>query len=213
MNSDKTEQEIFWQGNFGDDYAERNKGDVFLAGKTVAFSMMLSRVSGISSAIEFGSNTGSNLIALKRIMPDLKVSAIEINQKATSILKHEYAELFGSEVLVYQQSILEWDVDFQRDLAFTSGVLIHIGPSSLQCVYQKLYDASSKYILIAEYFNTTPVEVLYRGNSGKLFKRDFCGEMLDKFSDLKLRDYGFFYQRDTAHHKVMDDITWFLLEK
>jgi len=44
-----------------------------------------------------------------------------------------------------------------------------------------------------------------------LFKRDFAGEMLERFADLKLLDYGFVYRRDPNFPQ--DDITWFLLEK
>ena len=62
-----------------------------------------------------------------------------------------------------------------------------------------------------EYYNPTPVEVTYRGNTGKLFKRDFAGELLDKYSDLELVDYGFIYHRDNCFPQ--DDITWFLMEK
>ena len=90
-------------------------------------------------------------------------------------------------------------------------MLIHINPEQLQEVYQKLYDATERYILLSEYYNPTPVEVLYRGNIGKLFKRDFAGELLDKFHDLKLVDYGFIYHRDNIF--PCDDCTWFLLEK
>jgi len=74
-----------------------------------------------------------------------------------------------------------------------------------------LYALSQRYILIAEYYNPVPVEVSYRGNSGKLFKRDFAGEMLDRYADLQLLDYGFGYHRDSQF--PVDDITWFLLEK
>jgi len=62
-----------------------------------------------------------------------------------------------------------------------------------------------------EYYNPVPVEVSYRGHQGKLFKRDFSGEMLDKFKDLRLIRYGFVYHRDPSFPQ--DDITWFLLEK
>jgi spore coat polysaccharide biosynthesis protein SpsF len=55
------------------------------------------------------------------------------------------------------------------------------------------------------------VEIPYRGHSGKLFKRDFAGEILDAYSDLNLIDYGFAYHRD--NYFKQDDITWFLLEK
>ena len=51
----------------------------------------------------------------------------------------------------------------------------------------------------------------YRGNQEKLFKRDFAGEILDTYSNIELKDYGFSYRRDQAFPQ--DDITWFLLEK
>ena len=39
----------------------------------------------------------------------------------------------------------------------------------------------------------------------------FAGEMLDKYTDLRLVDYGFFYHKDES--SKLDDITWFLMEK
>jgi len=86
-----------------------------------------------------------------------------------------------------------------------------VNPDELQDVYNKLYTCSQKYILIAEYYNPRPVSVNYRGHENKLFKRDFAGDLMDKFSDLFLRDYGFVYHRDLSFPQ--DDINWFLLEK
>jgi spore coat polysaccharide biosynthesis protein SpsF len=90
-------------------------------------------------------------------------------------------------------------------------VLIHINPDSLPGVYDRLYRSSKRYICVAEYYNPSPVQVLYRGFTEKLFKRDFAGEMLDRFPDLRLVDYAFAYHRDPNFGQ--DDITWFLLEK
>jgi pseudaminic acid biosynthesis-associated methylase len=81
----------------------------------------------------------------------------------------------------------------------------------IKSVYEKLFAASSKYILIGEYYNPSPVSVTYRGHSDRLFKRDFAGEMLDLYPELRLIDYGFCYKRDRSFPQ--DDITWFLLEK
>ena len=64
--------------------------------------------------------------------------------------------------------------------------------------------------MVYEYYNPTPVSVEYRGHQDKLFKRDFAGELIDKFN-LKLIDYGFNYKRENYFPK--DDATWFLLEK
>lgn len=118
---------------------------------------------------------------------------------------------FLPEQSVFNGSILDWESDDKFDLSLIKGVLIHINPDLLADVYQKLYDASAWYILIAEYYNPTPVTVKYRGHEGRLFKRDFAGEMLDKYPDLGLVDYGFVYHRDRAFPQ--DDCTWFLLEK
>jgi len=207
----KTEQEKFWHEQFGDDYIDRNDDELLLSRKTGQFSKMLSRTQEIDSIIEFGCNIGLNLFAIKRLIPGCEVSGIEINTKAAAALKNNYELIYDDKINIYSQSILDFGIDYQRDIVLTSGVLIHINPDFLQDVYQRLYDASKKYILIAEYYSPTPIEVIYRGNKGKLFKRDFAGEILDKFNDLVLIDYGFIYHRDGIFPG--DDITWFLIKK
>ena len=68
-------------------------------------------------------------------------------------------------------------------------MLIHINPDQLNNVYEKICNSSNKYILISEYYNTEPNNVLYHGVIGSVFKRDFSGEMIDCYRDLKLIDY------------------------
>lgn len=200
----KTEQENFWATEFGNAYINRNDDLQIIAGNINLFSKILTKTVGVKSVIEFGSNIGNNLKAIKALIPDSELSAIEINQKAVEILKEQ-------DVKIYAQSILDFEADYKRDFAFIKGVLIHINPDELQNVYEKLYNSSKKYILVAEYYNPSPVTIPYRGHSDRLFKRDFAGEMLDKYKDLKLVDYGFSYHRD--NNFPQDDITWFLLEK
>ena len=98
-----------------------------------------------------------------------------------------------------------------QDLVLIKGVLIHINPDMLSQVYQNLYRLSKRYICIAEYYNPSTVSVPYRGHRDRLFKRDFAGEMMDKYQDLRLVNYGFVYHRDLNF--PLDDLTWFLLEK
>lgn len=138
-------------------------------------------------------------------MPNTQLSAIEINAKASDQLKEI------SYVDIRNQSILEFEPERQWDLSLTKGVLIHIAPERLVDVYDRLYRSSSHYICIAEYYNPTPVEVTYRGHANRLFKRDFAGELMDRFSDLSLVDYGFVWHRDPTF--PADDVNWFLLEK
>lgn len=202
----KTQQEKFWAGDFGDKYTGRNKSLQLMASDTVLFSKIFESTSQIQSVLEFGANVGINLMAINRLLLNAETSGIEINTKAVKDLKKNIKK--GK---VYHQSILDFKVDYQRDLVFTKGVLIHLNPSVLPDVYKKMYKASKKYILVAEYYSPTPVAISYRGHDDRLFKRDFAGEMLDKYPDLELVDYGFAYSRD--NNFPQDDITWFLLKK
>lgn len=205
MNSYLTEQEDFWAGTFGDDYIKRNNAQALIASNTALFAKVLSKTQNIRSVIEFGANIGLNIHALKTLLPSGNFNAVEINAKAVEELKTI------SGLNIYHSSILNYLPDISSDLALIKGVLIHINPDMLPKVYQTLYAASDRYICIVEYYNPAPIEVNYRGHSGKLFKRDFAGEMMDLFSDLELIDYGFVYHRDPNF--PADDLTWFLLEK
>ncbi|TVL99715.1 MAG: pseudaminic acid biosynthesis-associated methylase [Candidatus Brocadia sp. WS118] len=202
----KTEQENFWAGDFGNEYIKRNQGEMLLASNLNFFTKALRQADKINSCIEFGANIGMNLKALKLLQPGLKIKGVEINETAAKQLK----AVIGMDN-VYNQSILDFEPIEKVDLSLIKGVLIHINPDMLPVVYEKLYYASSRYVLIAEYYNPSPVTINYRGHTDRLFKRDFAGEMLDTYSDLKLVDYGFIYKRDVKF--PLDDITWFLLEK
>jgi len=202
----KTEQEEFWAGDFGTDYIDRNKGDKLLASNLNFFSKALARATNINSCIEFGANIGMNLRALKLLHPALNLNAIEINQQAAKQLS-EIIDKGG----VFNGSIFDYPVVQDFDLSFIKGVLIHINPDELNAVYKKLVDSTNRYLLVAEYYNPSPVAIPYRGHTDRLFKRDFAGEILDQYSEMKLIDYGFAYHRDVDFPQ--DDISWFLMEK
>lgn len=201
-----TEQERFWAGDFGDDYIKRNYNIDVIENNVAFFSKILAHTGKIESVIEFGSNIGINLMAIKKINANCECTAIEINKNAAESLKNNVEG-----VNIINTSILECNIQRKYDLSFTKGVLIHLNPDSLNLVYDKLYNSSSKFILIAEYYNPTPVTIEYRGNKNKLFKRDFAGELLERYKDLELVDYGFLYHNDKAFKQ--DDLTWFLMRK
>lgn len=201
----ETDQEKFWKGDFGHDYITRNGSKELLASNINMFSKILSRTQDINSLIEFGCNIGMNLKAIELLLPSVDISGIEINKSACDIVKD------GNQFTIYNKSIIDFCPVEKYDLALIKGVLIHINPKYLNNVYKNIYDASNRYICVAEYYNPTPVSINYRGHSDRLFKRDFAGELLDLYNDLKLVDYGFCYHRDPVHPK--DDLTWFLLEK
>jgi len=205
-NKFKTEQESFGAGEFGTEYIDRNNGDAILASNLSFFSKALRGATNITSIIEFGANIGMNLKALKLLYPKANLSGIEINTNAVAQLKNSI-----SESNIHNTSILEFETQNKWDLTLIKGVLIHINPDELNNVYDKLVNASNRYILVAEYYNPSPVAIGYRGHDNKLFKRDFAGEIIDRYPEVNLIDYGFVYHRDLNHPQ--DDLTWFLLEK
>ena len=169
----KTEQEIFWEGDFGTEYTERNR--ISLAQRQPFFAKILQTTYGVNTICELGANRGHNLQAIASLSPNFELTGVELNQSALI----ELEKITGVQSI--KSSIQELEVNISFDLIFTCGVLIHISPEDLHLVYQKMYELSSRYILINEYYNPVPVEINYRGHQGKLFKRDFAGELLEKY--------------------------------
>jgi pseudaminic acid biosynthesis-associated methylase len=112
--------------------------------------------------------------------------------------------------LTFVQPIQGFHTPMRFDVTMTRGLLIHIPPEDLPAAYEALYEHSKRWIIIAEYYSPTPREIDYRGEKGKLWARDFAGDMLSRWPGLKLVDYGFVSRRDA---NPQDDINWWLLEK
>ena len=207
---EKTEQEKFWAGEFGTEYSDRNVGANILASNIALFADIFKRTLKLNSVIEFGANIGLNLRALDLLYPGQEQVAVEINEAAAKKINDALpnSKVFNLAISDFDPGMLS---NGPCDLALIKGVLIHINPDQLKMVYKKLYESTNKFILICEYYNPKPDTVSYRGHSDKLFRRDFAGEMLDIYSDLKLVNYGFAYHRDPSFPQ--DDLTWFLIER
>ena len=202
----KNEQEKFWAGDFGDAYIDRNQGDKLLASNLNMWVNMLKNAKKLDSCIEFGANIGMNLKALKLLHPQQDQFGIEINSDAAIEL-----EKVIPASNVFKSSIFDFEPFRKFDLSFIKGVLIHINPDELQNVYEKLVASCGRYLLVAEYYNPSPVAIPYRGHNDRLFKRDFAGEIMELHPEMKLIDYGFNYRNDPVFPQ--DDITWFLMER
>src|SRR4051794_8360998 len=151
-----TPQEQFWAGEFGTQYIERNRSADLVAGNASLFGEILRRTGPIDSVVELGANVGMNVQALQLLVPTLAITAVEINPVAA-------AELRGLGCEVVEGSILDWQPPARRyDLVFTKGVLIHLNPDALPGVYDSMAEASGRYVLMAEYYNPSPVTIEYR---------------------------------------------------
>ncbi len=201
------EQELFWHGEFGDAYITRNTLDNVPSAIGRWSKVLAALPTKPQSILELGCNIGINLHAFKALLPEAELHAVEINATAAK----QAQESLQKAAHIHQGSLLNFSSNRQYDLSFTSGVLIHIAPEFLAKAYDTLYNNSARYICIKEYYNPVPVEIPYRGHDGKLFKRDFCADLMERFSDLRLLTYGFFYHKDPLF--PAGDATWFLLEK
>jgi len=199
-----TEQENFWEGEFGNEYTDRNN-EIIIKNNVNLFEKILKNIS-IKTIFEIGCNRGLNFKAIKLINQDISLNGLEINKYAYDILNSE--NICDN---LYNDTIFNHNDTNKYNLVFTKGVLIHINPEKLNEIYKKMYNMSDKYILIAEYYSRDLREINYRGHSNKLFKRDFCNDIMKLYPELKIKDYGFIYHKDPLY--PLDDITWFLLEK
>ena len=148
-----TPQEEFWAGQFGTDYITRNQSEQLLAANLAFFSRVLERTGKIVSCVELGANVGMNLMALRMLVRSLRITGVEITPDAA----RELGKLIG-EANVIEGSLFDCDPR-AAELAFTKGVLIHINPDMLPTAYDRLYAASKRFVLVAEYYNPAPVSI------------------------------------------------------
>ena len=198
-----------WAGEFGAEYTARNlASDEALRIRTAMWARIVESFRGDppKSIREVGCNLGVNLRTLPRLV-DAELYAIEPNPQAREQVLAEQVlpperlfAGFGDKIPVADGAV---------EMAFTSGVLIHVDPSNLAATMDEIHRVSSKYILCSEYFSPRAETIAYRGQDGLLFKNDFGGLYMDRFPDLQLVDYGFFWKRVTQ----LDDATWWLFRK
>jgi spore coat polysaccharide biosynthesis protein SpsF len=201
------EQEDFWVREISSAY--RTDNDSFdMQSSMVAWQKMINSLpaSEINSFLECGSNIGRNVGTLAVLAPGWEANVIEISTEALRICTERYQVSSA-----YNGSIKESNFDKMFDLVFSCGVLIHISPEDLLETMQKMYNHSSRYILVAEYFSRTPESIVYRGELNKLFKRDFGKLFVENFP-VKVLDCGFLWSYE-YENAGFDDITYWLFEK
>lgn len=199
------EQQSFWANEYADEYIKKNSSFDHRLG-VACWKTMLARANNISSLLECGCNIGRNISFLETALPDAKKSIIEISKPAFDFV-NEHFMLEQS----FHGSIIDSDFKETFDLVFTMGVLIHISPDDLIPNMRKIFGYSSRYILLGEYFNRTPVMIEYQGQRNKLFKRDF-GKLFAESFPVTIVDYGFLWGH-LYDNAGFDDITWWLFEK
>ncbi len=209
MTTQDTEQLKFWRGDFGNAYTERNSSEAaHLRARVTMWAPIMASLVGAPprTILEVGANIGNNLRALRQLT-NAEFFALEPNAKARGILVDE-GVVPAANVRDGFASAIDLP-DGTVDLAFTSGVLIHIHPDDLEASCREIYRVSQRYVVCVEYFADKPEEIEYRGHAERLFKRDFGGYWLDLFPDLQTVNYGFAWKRLTG----LDNLTWWVFRK
>lgn len=204
-----TEQLRFWRGEFGDAYTDRNASHAgHLRARVAMWAPIMACLVGAppASILEVGANVGNNLRALRQLS-GAEFFALEPNAKARQKLVDD-----GVVPATNVRDGFAASIDLPAgavDLAFTSGVLIHIHPDDLLASCREIHRVARRYVVCIEYFSDRAEEINYRGHAERLFKRDFGGFWLDNFADLKVVNYGFAWKRLTG----LDNLTWWVFEK
>lgn len=204
-----TAQVAFWRGAFGDSYTARNAADAAqIRARVALWAAILAHAAAAPPRriLEVGANIGSNLRAL-RCLTDAAFFAVEPNAAARQVLIDE-GVVPAANVRDGVAAAIDLS-DGAVDLAFTSGVLIHVHPDDLLASCREIHRVTRRYVACIEYFADKPEEVVYRGHSERLFKRDFGAFWLDSFPDLSVLGCGFAWRRLTG----LDNLTWWLFEK
>ncbi|OGL88692.1 methyltransferase type 11 [Candidatus Uhrbacteria bacterium RIFCSPLOWO2_02_FULL_49_11] len=222
-----TQQEQFWQGQFGADYTERNNYDpaafdafyqqIYGVARSTMNDEFLSPISppkkgeikeGVSkeqwNILEVGCNVGNQLNLLQQ-QGYKNLYGIEIMEYAV-----ERAKQLTKGINIVQGSA--FDLPFKNnyfDLVFTSGVLIHIHPDDVKKAMAEIVRVSKKYIWGFEYFAETLTEIKYRDHQDRLWKTNFSNLYLDLFPVLALvKEKKYPYAANARQVDAM-----FLLEK
>ena len=201
------QQETFWKNEITQSYVTDNSRFDEILGQT-AWKRMLTKVDteGITSYLDCGSNIGRNIAVLKKILPLSNSNIIEIAELPFGICTTTF-EIKDS----FLGSIKDARFQKQFELVFSMGVLIHVHPDELLETMRNMFNLSSRYIILGEYFSRTPIMMNYRGEEDKLFKMDFGRYFVENF-DCSVIDYGFLWGNE-FDDAGFDDITYWVFEK
>ena len=153
-----------WAGDFGNQYVQRNRVD--WRARIPFWRGVLDRT-GARSVYEVGCNSGWNLSAIRKADADVSTHGHDVNYGAVLQARSAGLDVVHAE---------RWPEDaflYSVDLSFTAGVLIHIAPKELRSMMQQIVGTSADYVLAVEYAADKEEEVLYRGQTGMLWRRPY----------------------------------------
>jgi len=186
-----TQQEKFWNSNFGKEYTDRNKWssddewdktylETWGMSKLDINDKVMKNLPRDIKILEVGCNYGAQLRGFQR-MGFTNLYGVELQSYAV-----EESKKFFSHLNIIKGS--GFDLPFKDDffdLVCTNGVLIHISPDDHPNFMKEIHRCSKKYVMGWEYYDKNVTELNYRSNQGFMWKADFENIYKKNFPDLK----------------------------
>ena len=191
MNIPETHQSQQWIGDFGRAWSTRNQFTPdeldrdyerkYGITRSELNQRFLAGVPKDANLLEVGCNLGNQLLALHQA-GFTNLHAIEIQPEIVeqAQARMPFAKILEGSALDIPHS------DASFDLAFTSGVLIHIAPKDLPKAMDEIHRVSKTWIWGLEYYTPEITEIPYRGQSNLMWKADYGQLFLQRFDDLEL---------------------------
>ena len=209
----QTPQIDVWSGDFGKEYTNRNPSTLdelnelydryFGITRSALDEEFLGKLDRSIDILEVGANVGAQLQAL-HAMGFENLHALELQEYAIDIGKKKLPKADWIQGNAFDMPFPDGHVD----LAFTSGVLIHISPDDIGGALDEIHRCTREYIWGFEYYADQYTEIQYRGHSQLLWKTNFAALYLERFDDLELVQ-----ERRIPHRESEAIDTMFLLRR
>ncbi len=193
--------EGLWSGDFGIEYADRNR--VLSERRGLFWDRLLANYP-VGSVLEVGCGQGANVRPISRRLEPSDVWGVDLGAVA---LERARENAPGTNLVLAPARRLPFRDRF-FDLTFTCGVLIHQPDESLGEVIDELVRCSERYVLWIEYYAPVTEEVPYHGESGALFRRDYGQIFASTHPELQVVESGY-HEREVD----FDRASWQLLER
>lgn len=196
------EQAKWWAGQAGREYHSRNRVDWTAR---LPFWDRIVRRTRARSVYEVGCGPAWNLWCCRRYWQGPQIYGCDVNRTAVEQARAAGIDVFHGDALSALETF-QYTPTF--DLVFTCGVLIHIPPEQLHALMFSIASTSAQYVLAVEYGAESDecIEILYRGERDRLWKRDY-GKL---YQDLGLT---LIEQGEVGPADGFDNCTWWLLTK
>ena len=207
------EQLKIWKSEFGRAYTDRNAFSLeemellykeqFGITRTGMNSKFIGHFDRDIKVLEIGSNIGNQLLLLQKAGfknlygIELQSYAIELSKSRTKGINMIQGSAFN---IPFKDGFF--------NLAFTSGLLIHIAPEDITEVLDEIHRCTKHYIWGFEYYADEYTPIDYQGHTNLLWKTNFSSLYLARFKDLRLVREEHFKYLNSDNEDVM-----FMLEK